>query len=145
MVPPASNGGNTNVQRREEVRSQIIDSGVPSVQIGNTQVPFFGGGQSFVWSLFSLLLMVGSVITAVVIAAKMLVTRKNGAGLENRVFEFISIAVGFISLLSFFILYNLSGVMVLVDAKTIFFVFLLLGELAALVIAKIKAKPTNKI
>lgn len=141
--PPASSSNsnppdNSAAQQREETRDRLIEAGVPTLQIGNTQVPLFGGVEGFTWSLFSLLLAVAALLTSIVIAIKALVTRKQTGNSRINLFGFISIATGLISFLAFFIVYSLQGVMVLIDAKTILFLVLLLAELFIYFIAKHK-------
>lgn len=133
-VQPASTS--TEEQRREEVREEIIESGVPVVQLGNTQVPLFGGNATFVWSLLSLIFMVISSVFSVFLAVKMLVYKRIGKNIELKSFKFVSIALGIISLISFFVLYNLNSVMVFIDGKTIIFAVLLLADAVAYVVAK---------
>lgn len=150
-VAPVSGGGSeppdtsniSNEERREEAREQLIDSGVPTLRLGNTQVPLIAGSQKFVWSLLSLMLMIGGVITSMLVAVKMLIMKRNGQQDDNRMFKLISIIIGVISLISFFILYNLSSLMVLIDIKTIFFVLFLAGELLILYFSKIRYKEEN--
>ncbi len=133
-TPTAGNAS----QNREEVRERLIDSGVPTIQMGNTEVPLFGGGEGFVWSLLSLLLAVASVVTSVFIVVKMLINRGNEEEQNRNLFKIIAIALGFISLVAFFIVYSLSGVMVFIDAKTILFVVLLAAEIVSLLVSKRK-------
>lgn len=137
-VPP-TNSNPTNNERREETREQLIEAGVPTLQLGNTEVPLFGGGQKFVWSLLSLMLMISSVITATLIAIRMLIMHKDGQHDNRRIFKFISIAIGIISLISFMILYNLNSLMVFIDIKTILFALLLAAELLVLLLSKRKS------
>lgn len=102
----------------------------------------FGGGQMFVWSLLSLVLMIGGIGFALLTAVKMLMNKAGVRGNRQKVFGLIAIALGAVSLIAFFIVYNLSGVMVLADAKTILFAILLAAEVGAMVIANLNKKDT---
>lgn len=116
----------------------MINQGVPTLQFGSTRVPLLGGSEGFVWSLLSLLLMIASTILAVLVLAKMLISRRNGEDTENDLFRIIAVAIGAVSLIGFFILYNLNSLMVILDIRTIFFAVFLSIEILLLVMVKVK-------
>ena len=98
------------VQCNETVRMQILDSGVPSVTIGGVDVPLFGGAMGqFVWSLFSLVLCV---LTVLLVGIALIV-----AFLRKRGWVLMAVlgAVGVLSVVLFAIVQDVGKLMVVFD------------------------------
>lgn len=134
----------SNQEKRESLRADLIDQGVPTFQFGNTRVPFTGGGERFVWSLLSLLIMIASAVLAALVLIKMLINKRKGEDITNDLFKIIAAAIGAVSLISFFIMYNLRSLMVIADSKTILFALLLAAEIILLVWKNIMKKIHSK-
>lgn len=139
-----ANNNQTLSQQRESVREELIEAGVPTVQLGNTEVPLFGLGEKFVWSLVSLLLMLSGVIAALVMSVKMLVDSRNNQYLtkeknkKSKILKLVSAAVSLVSFILFFLLYDLNSVMVFIDMKTIVFALLFGAEITTIILSKKK-------
>lgn len=144
----ANNGGDNSTpltpenvaQQREDTRERLIEAEVPTVQIGNTQVPLFGGGEKFTWSLVSLLLAIAGFVIAVALVIRFILTRNQRLHTTSMLFEIASIVLGVLSCILFFVFYNLNSLMVFMDAKTILFALLLAGELATFLVSRIKER-----
>lgn len=145
QVAPASSGSQSggtlapaetvSQQQREETRERLIDAGVPSVQIGETRVPLFGGQERFVWSLLSLILAIAGAVLSLILGIRLVIRREENQG-TRKLLQILSMVLGVVSLLLFLVLYNLSGVMVFIDVKTILFAVLLAGEVVTLIFSK---------
>lgn len=73
----------TPSQRREETRQQLIDAGVPALQLGNTRVPLSGRNNLPVWSLFNLILTIIGVGAALTIGILYLIRRRQALDKET--------------------------------------------------------------
>lgn len=126
--------------QRIETLDRLTEAGIPTIQFGNTQVPIFGGGEPFVWSLLSLLVSVFSSLAALFMVLKIVAQRNQAGTIRENPFVFIPILFGTINFIAFFISYNLSGIMILIDTKTILFILLLAAEFATYFVFQNKNK-----
>lgn len=93
--------------------------------------------------MVSLLLMVASILTSAIVAVRMLLKNKEEQDNRRKLLKILSIALGVIAVICFFVIYNLSGVMVLVDVKTILFLLIFLVELGVLYMGRSKEHKAN--
>lgn len=127
--PPAEN-------QREEVIDRLIDNGVPSVSIGDSTIPLFGNGETFIWSLLSLLLAVGSLILSMISIIRIILNRRQKQLANHIIFKSVVSALGIISFILFFLVYSLNGAMVFVDSRTMVFAIFAAAQLILTLIAK---------
>lgn len=135
----SESGDLSNAQRRDELRNKLLLAGVLAIRIGNTDIPVFGQGEDFVWSLLSLILMLGNLAIAIIVLVIKL--RKSDVTLTNRqqISMILAFSLAVVGLIAFFLLYNLSGLMVLMDSKTIIFGLLLVGGILSLIFFRRRA------
>lgn len=131
----ATSKNQTDSQKRDTTREQLIESGVPTLKFGDIAIPLFGGGQTFVWSLVSLLLMLAGILTAAITGIKMLIHRRNNQeyfDVKSKMLKLICIFTGVLSFILFFVIYNLNSLMVFIDTKTALFAVLFIVEFIVL-------------
>lgn len=128
---------------RQTVINRLAEE-VPTIQFGDVQIPLFSRGEAFTWSLISLLLAIGSAVYAAFTLITFLAKRSQWAVTRRSVVKIAIAVAGVLSLVMFFLLYNLNGAMVVIDIKTLVFI-LFAGIQVALAVAarKIGAK-TNQ-
>lgn len=126
-------------QGNEQALQQIVEEGVPTMNIGDQEVPLHGGSNKEVWALVNLILaIVGLVLSAAVIIS---IVRKNKKEQESQnSFEWLSVIVSLMGIVVFFITENMSKVMVLVDKWTLLSVALILVQIGILAFAKFYKK-----
>lgn len=127
-------------QARKEVTDRLIDAGVPSMQLGENKVPLFGFGENFTWSLLSLILAIAGILTSIIAALRLLLVKGWKTETARKVAKLVSIILGVVSLIVFFLVYDLRAAMVVIDARTIIFAILFVCQLIVLAIAKQKNK-----
>lgn len=136
--PSQGNGGNssngsggtlTPEEEREDTLQELINEGVPILQIGNTQVPLHGGSSRNVWSLFNLIIaLIGIGFAAVIIIVSAIrYIRSTGPdstitqtpltpeAKRKQLLKWLGVAAGVILPILFLITQNMDHLMVIFD------------------------------
>lgn len=123
---------------REDTIAKIEDTNTPIFQIGNNEVPLFGKTQLYVWSLFNLIVAIASIILAAVVGYKILRNKRNNAKISK--LNWLIILTSIITVILFFVMAQLSGIMVIFDSLSILFGALLVLEIATLLFTVRRSK-----
>jgi len=123
-----------------EVLGQLIDSGVPTMTIGNQEVPLWSGDSPYVWSLVNLILSIACILLVAITVIRFLVRKshrddetesQDGAPKavkvkKTRIVWFVAaLVLGFVDTVWFLLTQNMSYLMVLFDRWTVFYALVL--------------------
>lgn len=148
----AAQNNEARLQANEDTRNQLIENGVPTFNMGDTEVPLFGGDSRAVWSLVNLILSIVSVFGSAILAVKYAIRRKNEGKKQepkneskrkSRMFLLGGAGTGIVSVLVFLFTQDLTNLMVVFDRFTPVFAILTIAQLVFVLLDK-KASTAKK-
>lgn len=155
-IPEPENDNLTPAERREKTLQQLIEKGVPVLQIGNSSVPLFSRGVSGVWSFFNLLIAVAGMSASLATCILHLLKKRNkalgiDAGQETSPTEAVpfwqnpivllwaGIGAGILLFILFLLTQNMRSLMVVFDKWSWLMGILAAAQTALLIIAHKKS------
>lgn len=112
-------------QQRQETLEKIKSTGVPVFQIGDTEVPLFGGIGYNIWSLFDVAIgLLGTVFSIVILANRVREKKKK----DIKALVLLSTALGFLAGIIVLIVSDFSGVMTIFSVWSLPLTLLVVGQ-----------------
>lgn len=122
---------------------EVLDIGVEDptfVNIGDTQVPLFGGRN--VWSLISLISVILGLVLAVMLVIKYLLNLRDESEITKKqtVFTLTGTITSIVAMIVFFLVSDLRHTMVLFDKWTVLMILFLAVEVVSILFSRLRFK-----